>query len=50
MGATAAAWYDPCGAAQYMMLGAGEDYTVVSPPRRKQRYEPKPVRLSHWVA
>ena len=24
MGATAAAWYDPCGAAQYMMLGAGK--------------------------
>ncbi len=40
----------PCEAAQYMMLGAGEGYTVVSPPRRRKRYEPKPVRGSPWAA
>ncbi len=36
-----------CEAAQYMMLGAGEGYTVVSPPRRRERYVDKPVRYSH---
>ncbi len=40
----------PCDAAQYMMLGAGEGYTVVSPPRRRERYADKPVRGSHWSA
>ena len=40
----------PCEAAQYMMLGAGEGYTVVTPPRRRQRYADKPVRYSLWAA
>ncbi len=40
----------PCEAAQYMMLGAGEGYTVVSPPRRRERYADKPVRGTHWSA
>ncbi len=36
----------PCEAAQYMMLGAGEGYTLLSPPKQRQEdwYERRPRR------